>query len=907
VDKKQSWLSNLFGTTRQPPAPAVNATQRSALAAPAATSPNTESYAPGDAHAPWTEGLVLLDDFVVECELGEGGMGKVYLVRSRATGHPFAVKKAKFRDETSRRNFLGELQAWIDLPEHPHLAACRFFRTVGDAVAIFGEYVEGGSLAAWIRDGRVTDLALILDLAIQFAWGLHAAHEAGLIHQDAKPGNVLLTSDGRAKVADFGLARARARAGEEGPTGWQSVLVSWGGMTPAYCSPEQASGRRLTRRTDVWSWGVSLLELFTGQVTWQRGTEAVRTLEGYLTAGPADARLPRMPVAVADVLRGCFRDQPDRRWATLAEVADALRAIYFQVIGRPYPRPVPSFPPPRGRTAVAQDRWTPFAGPRADPREWLLRAFREAGRNPAEAEALLPVRIGSRAAQVVGDLAVYEEAVHVFVRLVSAGRKDLEPVLAELLSHKALVHRHADDIPGALTLYDRCTELYQRLVHLEGHAELAGSLAAVHQAKAEALGNRPEALTVYDAAIALRRRLAEQDGRPNRAGELALAYLGKARAVADLGDAREAATLYDRVVALLEPLADRPDAVGLANLLGRAYLGKARAVADLGEPRTAAGLCDRAIQLYQRPQTHEGRRDLANDLAGTFASKARAVADLGDARAAVGLYNRAILLYKRLVDREDRRELTDDYADACASKASAVADLGDLRLAGRLYAQAVGLLERLVNQEGRHDRSADLARTYLGQAGVLAELGDRRGALPRYDQALAIFDRLIQQEDRREHNADVIRACLGRASVLTGLGDPAGAVASYDHAIALLEREVHAEGHDDRRHDLAAAHAGKARAVAAAGNLAAAVELYDQAIAGWEHLVRQTGPRKAMRHLAKAKAIRAALLIRMDDLDAAAVAAREAVALLQSEIARTGRADLQKTLKWAANALRKVL
>ena len=193
----------------------------------------------------WSAGQVILDDFVVERELGEGGMGKVYLLRSRSTGQPFAVKRAFLRNEDSRRNFLAELRTWIDLPEHPHLVACRFFRTVGDEVVIFAEFVEGGSLADWIRDRRLTGLEQILDVAIQFAWGLHAAHELGLVHQDVKPGNALMTADGLVKVADFGLARARAVAvaGTDETRPAHRRDVSYGGMTPAYCSPEQARGR----------------------------------------------------------------------------------------------------------------------------------------------------------------------------------------------------------------------------------------------------------------------------------------------------------------------------------------------------------------------------------------------------------------------------------------------------------------------------------------------------------------------------------------------------------------------------------------------------------------------------------------------------------------------------------------
>ena len=103
----------------------------------------------------WYPGQTLLDDFVVERVLGEGGMGKVYLVKSRTTGMRFAVKRAKGLSERERRNFLAELQTWIDLPEHPNLVPCQFFRTVQDEVLIFAEYVEGGSLKNWIDSRRL--------------------------------------------------------------------------------------------------------------------------------------------------------------------------------------------------------------------------------------------------------------------------------------------------------------------------------------------------------------------------------------------------------------------------------------------------------------------------------------------------------------------------------------------------------------------------------------------------------------------------------------------------------------------------------------------------------------------------------------------------------------------------------
>jgi serine/threonine protein kinase len=189
-------------------------------------------------------GAILLNEFEIERELGRGGMGKVYLVRSRTTGRKFALKEALVKDNTQQKAFLAELQTWIDLPEHPNILACRFFRTVGNETLIFADYCEGGSLADWIAEGKLQTLEEKLDVAIQFACGIHAIHERGLVHQDIKPGNVLMTKSGVPKVADFGLARAKQRmAATSQAKGAQSVadaaaLVTSGGIHEFSCEAD---------------------------------------------------------------------------------------------------------------------------------------------------------------------------------------------------------------------------------------------------------------------------------------------------------------------------------------------------------------------------------------------------------------------------------------------------------------------------------------------------------------------------------------------------------------------------------------------------------------------------------------------------------------------------------------------
>lgn len=179
----------------------------------------------------------------------------------------------------------------------------------------------------------------ILDIAIQLAWGLDHAHAHGLVHQDMKPANAMITRKGLAKVTDFGLAKARAAAGER-PTdsAGASPLASDGGRTPAYCSPEQAHGERLTPATDVWSWALSVLEMFTGGPPVTAGQDAAEALEAAVRQGPPDNGIPALPGVLADLLRNCFQAEPDARPSQMDKLAQTLIESYIDLLEEPYPR-----------------------------------------------------------------------------------------------------------------------------------------------------------------------------------------------------------------------------------------------------------------------------------------------------------------------------------------------------------------------------------------------------------------------------------------------------------------------------------------------------------------------------------------------------------------------------------------
>jgi serine/threonine protein kinase len=296
------------------------------------------SFAESNVPAEWQPGDTLLDTYTVSDSLGEGGMGKVFRVHHKSWNIDLAVKSPRpefFRTQEQRDLFVSEAETWVNLGLHPHIVSCYYVRTLGGIPRVFAELVEGGSLADWIEQGKITTVEKALDIAIQFAWGLAYAHEQGLVHRDVKPANVLMVPDGTVKVTDFGLANAGK------------------GMTPAYASPEQAEAQLknivLTLRSDIWSWGLSILEMFAGRTFWVRadmpdyawGQVAPQALEHFLSGELEEAAIAEMPVKLVELLESCFRPEPLTRPPGLNTIAKTLLEIFSHQTGKSYPRQRP--------------------------------------------------------------------------------------------------------------------------------------------------------------------------------------------------------------------------------------------------------------------------------------------------------------------------------------------------------------------------------------------------------------------------------------------------------------------------------------------------------------------------------------------------------------------------------------
>lgn len=294
----------------------------------------------------WTPGDVVLGTYEVY-DVRAGGMGVVYRVRHREWDVDLAVKEPRaevLRTHRGLSDFVMEAENWVRLGLHPHTVRCVYVREIDGLPRVFAEWVDGTSLSEAIGEralyagGPGAALRRILDVAIQFAWGLQHAHEHGLIHRDVKPANVMVADDGTVKVTDFGLARTA-----DGLAAGRGLRGAGFSGTRAYCSPEQAgAAAELTFATDVWSWALSVLEMFTGHLATRFGEAGAEVLAAFVGQGvPSHPSIPDLPAALADLLRRCLARDPGGRPAGMTAVADELISLHDRLAGVPYRRERP--------------------------------------------------------------------------------------------------------------------------------------------------------------------------------------------------------------------------------------------------------------------------------------------------------------------------------------------------------------------------------------------------------------------------------------------------------------------------------------------------------------------------------------------------------------------------------------
>ena len=337
------------------------------------------------------KGNLVLHTYQVMADAIHGGMGSVWRVHHNSWDKDLAMKRPQprfFAEGSERRKqaFIREYENWISLGLHPNVVSCYYVREIGGVPTVFSEWMEYGSLKDRIGDGSLyegTEEAVserLSDIAIQAARGLRYSHENGLVHQDVKPGNLLLTKKWEAKAADFGLAQARRKLEEESseeerqaegsqaegrqeedkrqaegrqaegrqeedkrqaegcqaadagadPDAARSAgRAHFGGYTLAYCPKEQKEGSEPEPWMDIYAWALTVLEMYAGKRLWESGEQAKEVFSSVC----AQCRIP-LPPEMADLLERAL----NRSYASFDALLPELEEIYRKQTGSLYPR-----------------------------------------------------------------------------------------------------------------------------------------------------------------------------------------------------------------------------------------------------------------------------------------------------------------------------------------------------------------------------------------------------------------------------------------------------------------------------------------------------------------------------------------------------------------------------------------
>jgi eukaryotic-like serine/threonine-protein kinase len=307
-----------------------------------------------------------LGPYEIVAPLGSGGMGEVYRARDTKLNRDVAIKvlPEAFAQDTDRlTRFTREAQTLASL-NHPNIAA--IYGIEGKAIVM--ELVDGQDLSALIGGTPALHLTDVLAIARQIAEALEAAHEAGIVHRDLKPANIKVRADGTVKVLDFGLAKATDPSGASNSNAANSPTLtahaSQMGLivgTAAYMAPEQAKGRPVDKRADIWAFGVILYEMLSGRRGYQ-AEDISDTLAAVLTRDVDWSALPAgTPPRLAALLRDCLMRDPRQR---LRDIGDARRVIGHLIDGTPDTAP----------GAIASAAATTRSGTALTPKTLLLAA-----------------------------------------------------------------------------------------------------------------------------------------------------------------------------------------------------------------------------------------------------------------------------------------------------------------------------------------------------------------------------------------------------------------------------------------------------------------------------------------------------------------------------------------------------
>ncbi|MFZ9717031.1 MAG: Stk1 family PASTA domain-containing Ser/Thr kinase [Ilumatobacteraceae bacterium] len=266
---------------------------------------------------------IVNDRYEIGKRIGRGGMAEIFQARDILLDRPVAMKVLfpEFAtDPAFVERFRREAQAAANL-NHPNIVAVYDWGKLNNTYYIAMEYVNGRTLADILKQSGTLTPMQVCDVMSEVASALISAHQNGVIHRDIKPGNILVSTTGQVKVADFGIARALGAGVEQGLTQTGAVMG-----TATYFSPEQAQGASTDQRSDIYSLGVVMYEMLSGVPPFTgENAVAIAYKQVHERAMPLDQRLTSAPPEVAAIVAKCMEKSPDDRYSSAEEVRDELR------------------------------------------------------------------------------------------------------------------------------------------------------------------------------------------------------------------------------------------------------------------------------------------------------------------------------------------------------------------------------------------------------------------------------------------------------------------------------------------------------------------------------------------------------------------------------------------------------
>src|SRR5215471_2780154 len=289
-----------------------------------------------------------ISHYLIQAKLGQGGMGVVYKAQDTKLERTVALKFVApnlLSDDTQRKRFQREAKAAAAL-DHPNICTVFEIDEAEGTLFLVMAFVEGSTVKDFIaeRPLKITDA---LDIAIQAAKGIRAAHEKAMVHRDIKSANIMVNLQKQVKIMDFGLAQLADA------TITQTALVAG---TPAYMSPEQAAGQSTDRRTDIWSLGVVLYEMNTGQLPFRgERTEAVLNAIRFAEPEPVTAVRSGLPIELEGIINKCLAKNPTERYQHMDDLIVDLSRLRKKLDSSDHDRILPMLPDTSSRRSTIRN------------------------------------------------------------------------------------------------------------------------------------------------------------------------------------------------------------------------------------------------------------------------------------------------------------------------------------------------------------------------------------------------------------------------------------------------------------------------------------------------------------------------------------------------------------------------